>query len=83
MKIETGVMVIKNGRGWGKTYEDGRSTSYWWMSLEDAPIHDPKLCKKPTDVTYKGSHYIEELSSAKVVHVTRTTTVEIKIEGKA
>ena len=81
MKIETGVMVVKNGKAWGKTYEDGRSTSYGWMDLEDAPIHDPEYCKKPTDVTYKGCFYIEELSSAKLVRVKRVTTVEIESEA--
>lgn len=44
MKIETGVMVMKDGKAWGIIYEDGRSTSYGWMAPENAPIHDPEFC---------------------------------------
>ena len=81
MKTETGVMIMKNGKAWGITYEDGYSTSYGWMDAESAPIHDPKYCKVPTDVTWQGSHYTEELETGKLVHVRRTTTVEILQEN--
>jgi len=77
MKIETGVMVMKNGKAWGITHEDGHSTSYGWMEPESAPISDPRYCNKPTDVTYRNSPYIQELSTAKIVKVERTTTVRI------
>ena len=77
MKTETGVMIMKNGKAWGITYEDGHSTSYGWMDPESAPIHDPKYCKEPTAVTWKGSHHMKELETGKVVHVRRTTSVEI------
>ncbi len=77
MKIEEGVMIVKNGKAWGVTYSDGRSTSYGWMDIESAPIHNPKYCEKTTDVTYRGSHYEAELSTAKLVHVIRKTVVEI------
>jgi hypothetical protein len=83
MKIETGVMVMKDGKAWGVVYEDGRSTSYGWMAPEDAPIHDPQFCKKTTDVTYSGSPYIKELASASLVEVTRRTVVEIGKEGES
>ena len=75
MKTEKGVMVMKDGKAWGCVYEDGHSTSYGWMDAEIAPIHDPRSCTKPTDVTYVGSHYTAELSKAKLVMVERTTTV--------
>ena len=78
MKIETGVMVMKDGKAWGITYEDGHSTSYGWMAPEDAPIHDPRYCKKPEDVTYRESHYIAELRTGKLVHVERRTEVILK-----
>lgn len=68
---------MKNGRAWGRIYEDGQSTCFGWMDPECAPIHDPQFCLKPTDVTYPGSHYIKELSTAKLVMVERTTTVSI------
>jgi hypothetical protein len=77
MKIETGVMILKNGKGWGKTYSDGQCTEYGWMDLESAPIYSPEFCKKTTDVTYRDSPYIDELSSAKLVKAVRKTVVEI------
>lgn len=75
MKIERGVMVMKDGKAWGQTYADGHSTSYGWMDPEDAPIHDPKYCKRPTDVTWAGSHYAKELMTASLVYVERRTEV--------
>lgn len=80
MKTETGVMVIKDGNAWGIAYNDGRSTSYWWVNIEDGEIKDPKYYKKPEDFTYKGSDYIDELSKGKVLLVERTTKVTIKNE---
>ena len=77
MKIERGVMVMKNGKAWGETYADGHSTSYGWMAPEDAPIHNPEYCKKPTDVTWKGSHYTNELMTGTLVAVERRTEVTI------
>jgi len=77
MKIETGVMVMKNGKAWGIEYEDGQSTSYGWIEPEDAPIHDPKHCKRPTDVTYEDSYLTDELKKGKLVAVERITTVKI------
>ena len=76
---QTGVMVMKDGLAWGITYEDGYSTSYGWLNPADkkAEIHNPKFCKKTTDVTYKGSYLIDELKTGKLVAVERTTTVKI------
>lgn len=82
MKTEKGVMIMKGGKAWGKTYDDGHSTSYGWLDAESAPIHDPKYCTQPTDVTWKGSHYTGELETGKIVHVERTTTVRILEESK-
>ena len=69
---------MKNGKAWGTEYADGHSTSYGWIAPEDAPIHDPKYCTKVTDVTHKGSHYINELLTGTLVKVKRTTLVEIQ-----
>lgn len=77
MKIETGVMVMKDGKAWGIADEDGHSTSYGWIEPEDAPIHNPEYCNRPEDVTYKGSHYIAELKTGAIVHVKRVTKVMI------
>lgn len=77
MKIEQGVMVMKEGKAWGVAYDDHQARAYGWIDLEEAEIHDPRFCKKPTDVTYTGSPHVEELKTAKVVHVIRKTTVVI------
>ena len=77
IKIEKGVMVIKDGKAWGLEYADGQCTSYGWVDLEDAKLYDPEFCKKTTDVTYRNSHYINELSTAKLVAVERRTEVII------
>lgn len=78
MKIETGVMVMKDGKAWGVSYEDGYSTSYGWIAPEDAPIHDPEFCKSPEDVTYRGDYNVAELRTGKLVHVERRTEVILK-----
>ena len=77
VKKETGVMVMKDGLAWGIEYEDGYSTSFGWINPADAPIHNPKYCKRPEDVTYKNSPHFRELKTAKLVEVERTTSVEI------
>lgn len=78
MKIEKGVMAMKNGKAWGCVYADGQSTCMGWIDPESAPIHDPEFCKTPTDVTspYHYDH-LKELSTAKLVNVERTTIVTI------
>lgn len=78
MKTETGVMIMKDGKAWGVTYEDGHTTSYGWIDPKFAPIYNPELCKKPTDAPCRTSQsYTKELEGAKVVHVRRATTVEV------
>jgi hypothetical protein len=81
MKIETGVMVMKDGKAWGVTYADGQSTSHGWIAPEDAPIYDPRHCTKPEDVTYSGSPDVAELRTGQLVHVERRTEVVIKTTG--
>jgi hypothetical protein len=76
MKIETGVMIVKDDMAWGITYEDGGVTCHGWMPMEDAPIHNPEFCRKPSDATYAGSHDLPEISKGKIVPVTRITVVE-------
>lgn len=78
MKIETGVLVMKDGKAWGVEYSDGRSTSYGWVSPEDAEISDPRFCTEPWHVTYQASPDLREVSSGKIVHVERRTEVIIK-----
>lgn len=77
MKIEKGVMVMKDGNAWGETYSDGQSTNCGWVDIESAPIHDPQCCNNPTDVTYRNSPYVQELLTAKVVMVERIISVRV------
>lgn len=77
MKVEEGVMLMKDGKGWGIVYQDGHSTSYGWVEPEDAPLHKAEYCKLPTDITYKESPYINEISKGKLIKVVRRTVVEI------
>lgn len=79
MKIEQGVMVMKDGKAWGKTYADGHTTEYGWMEPEDAPIHNPQFCTKPESVVSPhDKHYLEKLRGAQVISVERRTQVIIK-----
>lgn len=77
MTIETGVMLLKDGRAWGVSYSDGYCTEYGWIDPTIAPIHDPKYCKQPSDLTYRGSPYIAEMNTGKLFYVERRTTVSV------
>jgi hypothetical protein len=79
-KVESGVMVMKDGKAWGLVYKDGQSTAYGWMDPVDAPIRDPRFCKEPTDVTYANSCYWSDLKTARLVKVTRTIATMVVIE---
>ena len=77
MKFERGVMLMKGKKGWGKVYADGHSTEYGWMDIEDAPIHNPRYCKKPSDVTWPNDCNLEEINSGQLVAVERITCVTL------
>lgn len=80
MKIEEGVMVMKNGKAWGEWSDNsgpGSSSGGCWMEPENASIRDPRYCKRPTDVVWEGSPDRRELETAKLCKVRRTTTVEV------
>ena len=77
ISVEIGVMVMKNNKAWGVEYEDGRSTSYGWIDPACAEISNPDYCLKPTSVTYKGSPYEKELSTACLVKVERKTVLTV------
>ena len=78
MKTEKGVMIVKDGKGWGKVSEDGQMIIYGWVDIESAIMHDPEHCKIPSDATYPGSPYIDELMTGRIVSVERVTNVYIK-----
>lgn len=75
---KSGVVAELNGRFWGIQYEDGHSTSCGFGKISKAMIGDPKYCKGPEDMTFKGSHYVKELRKAKLRTIKRTTTYEVQ-----
>lgn len=81
VKIETGVMIMKNGKAWGVTYEDARFTEYGWVDPEIAQIHDPAYCRKPSDATYAGSPHADEMDSGSLVMIERRTEVIVSIKN--
>ena len=76
-KEETGIMIVKNGKGWAVTREDGHFTEHGWVNLTDATLYKSGYITKPTDVTYEGSPDTKELIDAKVVYVKKTIKIEI------
>ena len=77
-KRYTGVVVEKGGRFWGVLYDDGHSRSEGFGPIESATIHNPEFCTKPTDVTYKDSPYVRELSTAVLRQVFKTVIYEVE-----
>lgn len=76
MKVETGVMIVKDGKGWSgdKHYLENKG----WVSLEDAKIYNTERLTKPEDATYPSDYFsLKELRKGHFVNVTRTTTVEV------
>ena len=83
-RVEEGVMVMKDGKAWGCLYEDGRSTEYGWMDPTEKKVRfsDGRFVTSPTDFTYPGSHYFNELKTGNIVRVKRTVIVE-ELRGDA
>jgi hypothetical protein len=77
VKREEGLLLMKGDKAWGIVYEDGRSTSYGWMNPADAPLHNPKFCTKPSDVTYDGDYNLPEIRKGRLVPVVRETVVRV------
>ena len=78
MKIERGVMVMKDGKAWGVVYQDGHSTQLGWVNPEDAPIHRPEHCTRVDAVCYRNDPNLAEVRKGNLVHVERRTEVVIK-----
>lgn len=70
--IEEGVVCELDGKYWGKQYQDGYSTAYGWGNIENARISDPKFCKIPEDMTYKGSPDAEILARGRLIAIRKT-----------
>jgi hypothetical protein len=76
-----GVMVMKDGKGWGTVYSDGQCTCMGWVDPIKAGVHDPRYCKKPTSATYAGSPDEKNLKQGRLVKVRVVTSVFIEEEA--
>lgn len=83
-EVERGVQVQKDGMAWGLAYADGQVTEHGWIKPTDAPVHDARYVRKPTDVcpgtwTTSGRELhrldLEKLAGGEVVSIERRTTV--------
>jgi hypothetical protein len=78
MKIEEGVMIVKDGKGWG--YKEAGFETQDWVDLEDAEIiEQPKYRRTLEEYDkWEKDHYeaVEPLSG-KMVRVKRVTSLEI------
>ncbi len=74
---KSGVVTMYMGEFWGIKDEGDHHHEEGWGPIEDAHISNPEFCKKPTDMTFEGSQYEEELRKGHLVNVTRTTTFEV------
>jgi hypothetical protein len=75
--VEAGVVAELYGEFFGVQYADGQCTEYGFGPIEKAKISDPKYCKKPSDMTYKGSYVESKLKAAVLRQVIKTTTYEV------
>jgi len=76
MKIEKGIMIIKDEKAWGEcSNPSGSSTCYGWVTLENGKIYNPKYLKTATDATYENSLDADILSEGTIQSVERKTEV--------
>ena len=69
-KVEEGLVVIKDGKGWNA--KDG------WVDLVDATLYDSEYISRPSDVTYITDPFAKELDNGKLVKVKRVTNIKLK-----
>lgn len=77
IEVIEGVVAVIDGKGWGVEFNDGHTSSYNFVNLNNAEISNPKYCKKPEDKVHKGHHYERILMNSKLVKVRRTIITEI------
>lgn len=70
------VAKLKN-TFWGVQHDDGHSTTYGFGPIERAQVSGPKFCKRPEDMTYEGSHYVEELREATLRKTVKTIIYDV------
>ena len=71
---ETGWVAEKNDKFWGCTYEDGRECCYGWTTINKADLYSTWSDKHgPEAIAYKGSPYVKELKSGRMMKIKRVT----------
>lgn len=83
--ITDGVVAEYDGKYWGKTYDDGKSVTYDFTTIDRAKISDARFCIKATDMTWDPSNTngynpnYKKLEKATLVKVKKTITIEIDL----
>jgi len=75
---KTGVVAEKNGKYWGVQREGNHYTESDFGDISNATISNPKFCKKPTDMTWDGSHNTKRLRQARLRKIVRTIIYEVE-----
>ena len=82
MKEVKGVILVKDGKGWGIVYEEkNHCREDGWVDIDYAVIHNAEFCKKPSDILYKGSPQISEVNKGKLMRALRVVTTVIENEN--
>jgi hypothetical protein len=75
--VRDGVVAELAGEYWGVQYQDGHCTAFGFGPIEHATVSDPRFCKHPCDLTYRGSSDIVKLNGATLIPVRVTTIYEV------
>lgn len=75
--IESGLVLELDGKFWGVVHEDSHSKSHGWTDIKNADISDPRYVGKPSDKTYQGSPYIDEMNKGRLIMIKIVTSYEI------
>jgi len=81
MLTAAGAMIVRDGKGWGVVNRDGRSTSYGWVSFDDASLYD--FVEGKTPEYYAGGYlgcengFLAGAAVKRVERITETRFVEV------
>lgn len=82
MRSETGMMIVKNGKGWGIPFSgnegDKTHALRWWVDLSSATIYPPGELKNPVDAIGEGSPLAAEFEGANLVSVERKIVISVR-----
>jgi len=69
-----GLMIVKDGMGWGVIYEDGRETNHGWLPMVAAPVHELSEYDRLREMIGPDAQH-RELRRASIVHVRKYVEV--------